>query len=134
MKAVCLDTRLLSQYLNKKEKAKKVIEDFQQRGFDVYTTTINVTEFFMGLYNVREPATTELEKLKDFFLTLHPFGVDYDVSLVAGRLFARLSKGNAIGWRDTFISAVVLQHGNTIVTSNPEHFERVPGLSVLAYA
>ncbi len=36
----------------------------------------------MGLYNVREPASAELEKLRDFFLTLHPFGVDYDTSLV----------------------------------------------------
>ena len=133
MKAVCLDTRLLSQYLNKKAKAKKTIEDFQQQGFDVYTTTINVTEFFMGLYNVREPSTEELDKLKDFFFTLHPFGVDYDTSLVAGKLFAHLSKGNAIGWRDTFIAAIVLQHGNIIVTSNPDHFNRVPKLSVVEY-
>ncbi|NMC04293.1 MAG: type II toxin-antitoxin system VapC family toxin [Candidatus Lokiarchaeota archaeon] len=130
---MCLDTRLLSQYLNKKEKVKNVIEGFQQQDFDIYTTTILISEFFMGLYNVREPSTTELEKLKDFFLTLHPFGVDYDVSLLAGRLFARLSKGNAIGWRDTFIAAIVLQHGNIIVTSDPEHFNRVTGLNVVEY-
>jgi predicted nucleic acid-binding protein len=131
---VCLDTRLLSQYLNKKARAKKVIDDFQQQGFDVYTTTINVTEFFMGLYNVRDPSPAEMEKLKDFFLTLHPFGVDYDTSHVAGKLFAQLLKGNAIGWRDTFIAAIVLQHGKTIVTSNPDHFNRVPGLNVIEYS
>jgi predicted nucleic acid-binding protein len=124
----------LSQYLNKKEKARKIIDDYQQQGFDVYTTTINVTEFFRGLYNVREPSTAELDKLKDFFLTLHPFGVDYDTSLVAGKLFALLLKGNAIGWRDTFIAAIVLQHGKTIITSNPDHFNRVPGLSVVEYS
>jgi len=120
--------------LNKKVKAKKAIDEFQQQGFDLYTTTINVTEFFMGLYKVREASVAELEKLKDFFFTLHPFGVDYDTSLVAGKLFASMLKGNAIGWRDTFIAAIVLQHGNTIVTSNAEHFKRVPGLSVVEYS
>ncbi len=120
--------------MNKKAKAKRAIDDLQQQGFDVYTTTINVAEFFMGLYNVKEPSPAELEKLRDFFLTLHPFGVDYDMSHVAGKLFARLLKGNAIGWRDTFIAAIVLQHGKTIVTSNPDHFKRVPELSVIEYS
>ena len=124
----------MSQYLNKKAKAKKTIDELQQQGYDIYTTTINVTEFFMGLYNVREPSPAELEKLRDFFLTLHPFGVDYDTSLVAGQIFARLLKGNAIGWRDTFIAAIVLQHGKTIVTSNPDHFSRVAGLSVIEFS
>ncbi|MEX2715775.1 MAG: type II toxin-antitoxin system VapC family toxin [Candidatus Sigynarchaeota archaeon] len=133
MKAVYLDTRVPSQYLNKKAKAKKVIDEFQQQGFDVYTTTINVTEFFMGLYKVREASTAELEKLKDFFFTLHPFGVDYETALVAGKLFASLLKGKAIGWRDTFIAAIVLQHGSTIVTSNADHFKRVSGLTVVEY-
>ncbi|MBN2150769.1 MAG: type II toxin-antitoxin system VapC family toxin [Candidatus Lokiarchaeota archaeon] len=35
---------------------------------------------------------------------------------------------------DTFIAAIVLQHGKTIVTGNPEHFKRVPGLHVVEYA
>jgi predicted nucleic acid-binding protein len=84
--------------------------------------------------DVREPSPAELEKLRDFFLTLHPFGVDYDTSLVAGQLFVRLLKGNAIEWRDTFIAAIVLQHGKTIVSSNPDHFKRVLGLNVIEYS
>ena len=76
----------------------------------------------------------ELTRLKDFFLTLHPRVVDYETAKTAGNLFAILLKGNAIGWRDTFVAAIALQHGKSIITSNPEHFKRVQGLDVIEYA
>jgi len=39
-------------------------------------------------------------------------------------------KGKEIGWRDTFIAAITIHKGNTIITSNAEHFRRIPELVV----
>ena len=133
MKAACLDTRILSQYLNGKDRARESIEALKASGFEVYTTTINITEIFMGIYKVRTMTEKELERLRDFFLSLHPRTVEYDTARLAGQLHATMLKGMAIGWRDTFIAAIALQHGKTIVTSKVSHFTRVPGLDVVDY-
>ena len=133
-KAICLDTCILSQFLHGKTAAQKLIEEYEEYGCEVYTTTINITEFFMGRYKVAEISDETLNSLKDFFVTLHPRPVDYEIAALAGKLWATTLRGQEIGWRDTYIAAIVLLNGQSIVTSNIEHFKRVPGLDVIEYS
>jgi len=46
------------------------------------------------------------------------------------RLLAR--KGELIGLPDTLIAGICLANGLPLLTRNPDHYKRVPGLEVLA--
>jgi predicted nucleic acid-binding protein len=51
-----------------------------------------------------------------------------------GRAFRHLQKnGQLIGSNDLWIAATAVAYRMPVVTSNVEHFSRVPGLEVLAY-
>ena len=133
IQAVCLDTRVLSQFLNRKQKAKQIIKQFQEKHYEIYTTTINISEFFIGLYKIHDVSNEELNDLKKFFNSLHPRSMTYESALYAGRLYGTILKGSVIGWRDTFIASIVKENGNAIITSNIGHFERIPGLEIIEY-
>ncbi len=133
IKAVYLDTRILSVFLKKKESAKSIINDFKDKGCEIYTTTINITEIFMGLYRVSLVSEERFNIMKDFFLALHPRTIDYDICVVSGKLYAFILKGKEIRWRDTFIAAITLLNGKKIIRSNPEHFKRISNLEVFEY-
>jgi len=133
IQAVCLDTRVLSQFLNRKQKAKKLINEYQEKQYEIYTTTINISEFFMGLYKIHEITEKELKDLKEFFQALHPRSLSYESAVYAGKLYGTILKGQVIGWRDTFIASIVKENGNTIITTNSSHFERIPELNVVEF-
>jgi predicted nucleic acid-binding protein len=75
----------------------------------------------------------KLKQLSDLFQTLHPRALDYESAYLAGKLFGTFLKGREIGWRDTFIAAIALLNGKTIITNNIEHFQRIPDLNIIKY-
>jgi predicted nucleic acid-binding protein len=133
VKAVCLDTRVLSMFLKGKESAKKIIDDYKNKGFEIYTTTINITEYFMGVYKTNILSEEKLKFLRDFFFALHPRTIDYDISVMAGRINATILRGKEIGWRDLYIATITLQNGGILITSNKDHFKRIPDLEIIEY-
>ena len=133
LKAVCLDTRILSMFLKGKQSAKKLINNFKTKEFEVYTTTVNISEFFMGYYKTNIVVEDDVRRLKDFFWTLHPRSIDFEVAHLSGKLYATILKDQPIGWRDTFIAAITLLNGKKIVTSNVDHFKRIPELELFEY-
>ena len=68
---------------------------------------------------------------------LGPFFVlasNNDVCWEYGKVFRHLQRnGQLIGGNDLWIAATALAYGMPIVTSNVEHFRRVPGLEVKSY-
>ena len=61
-----------------------------------------------------------------------------EVDLGVALLYSRISRGlrvsgEAIGSNDTWIAATALAHEVPLLSRNAEHFERVPGLEVIAY-
>lgn len=135
-KAICLDTRILSNFLRGTEIALQMMEKYKSQGFELYTTSINVAEFYNGLFTVKKHTISEhkLKALNDLFKTLHPRALDYEAAYLAGKLFGTILKGREIGWRDTFIAAIVLLNGNTIITNNIEHFQRITDLKIIKYS
>jgi tRNA(fMet)-specific endonuclease VapC len=55
-----------------------------------------------------------------------------DIAKLAGKLDAEQQKrGVVIPFADLLIGATALSLGYSVLTINPRHFERVPGLSVI---
>ncbi len=131
--AVCLDTRILSRFLSRKERAIALIQGFKDEGIEVYTTCVNVSEFFMGLWKIGPISAKRLKDLQGFFTDLQPRALDYPAASLAGKIYGEVLRGKEIGWRDTFIAAIVLLHGKQLVTSNPDHFRRIPDLEVTEF-
>jgi len=94
---------------------------------------INITEIFMGLYKINLIPEEKIKSLKEFFLALHPRTLDYNTCVLSGKLYATVLRGKEIGWRDTFIAAITILNGKVIITSNPEHFNRISGLEIIEY-
>lgn len=133
VKAICLDTRIISHFLKGKKPAKDIINEYIDQGFEIYTTVVNITEYFLGLYKTNVVSDTKLKELENFFHSLHPRSLDYNAGLLAGKIVATILKGQEIGWRDTFIAAIVLLNGQKIITNDLEHFKRIPELQVIKY-
>ncbi len=131
--AVCLDTRVLSRFLSRKEPAIALVERFQEESIEIYTTCVNVSEFFMGLWKVGPISSKRLKDLQGFFADIQPRALDYPAASLAGKLYGEVLRGKEIGWRDTFIAAIVLLNGKKIVTSNPDHFRRIPDIEVTEF-
>ena len=131
IKAICLDTRLLSRFLAKKKAAVELVGKWKEDQYEIYTTAINVSEMMMGLWKIGPISEKRIEELKNFFLDLHVRQLDLDAAMQTGRIFTDLSRGKEIGWRDTFIAAIVMNNGKKIITSNPAHFNKIPDLDVI---
>lgn len=59
---------------------------------------------------------------------------DHESAMVAGERSAALANdGSPIDVEDVMIAAVALVRGEPVLTRNPAHFERVPGLAVETY-
>lgn len=62
-----------------------------------------------------------------------------DIDLATARAHARIwaelsSAGTPVGPHDTWLAAVCVAHGLTMVTANVREFERIPGLDVETWA
>ena len=71
------------------------------------------------------------EALVSRFRVLVP---DLDASWAYGQRYRYLKdNGLLIGAKDLWIAATAIVHGLPLVTRDPSHFRRVPGLSVVTY-
>lgn len=65
--------------------------------------------------------------------SLDPLPITTKVARSHARLWAHLEQaGQIIGAHDLWIAATALAHGMSLATGNARHFERVPGLSLIA--
>lgn len=129
--AICLDTRILSQFLSGKESAQIIINKYRNLGYEIYTTYINISEIFYGQMKIRILNQSKIKLMKEFFSQLHPRSMDYDAAFTVGILSSEILKGQDIGWRDLFIAAITLSNGKKIITSNPNHYNRIPNLEII---
>jgi len=91
-----------------------------------------VTRLFLGAFKYRE-AKTNLNAVKGLSSTLRILSFTEEASQLAAEILSDLEKaGRGIEIRDLFIGATALQEGYAVATQNKEHFQRIPGLTVLS--
>lgn len=93
-------------------------------------TSITAFELLRGVYLCDDPQA-ERERTLELIEALFVIDFTYIDADYCGKLSAQLTKtGTPIGTMDTMIAATCLATGQTLVTRNAKHFEKIPGLRV----
>jgi len=125
---VCLDTSVLVPLLRKEERALTILRDEADRGSRVSTTVVSLCELYAGAYSSQNPPR-ELRKVEELISLFEVLDLTREASRKYGELVNSPEiRTRPIGDFDLIIAAIVLSTRETLVTRNPDHFGRVPGL------
>jgi predicted nucleic acid-binding protein len=132
-----LDSSALIAGERRGETVRQVIERIRAACGDVECalSVVSIVEFTHGIYRaksgadrVRRAAFAE-ELSRD--MIVHP--VSLAIAQIAGRIEGeQAAKGIAIEFEDLVIGATALHLGFGVATLNVRHFQRIPGLNVVA--
>ncbi len=99
----------------------------------VFVTSISISELLVGLHRA-PPGRRQLQRetfIMEVVKRISVLPFDLQAALVHAEISVQLMKlGQPIGIYDTLIAAIALTHEYTVLTTNPKHFARVPGLVV----
>jgi tRNA(fMet)-specific endonuclease VapC len=128
--AVLIDTSVLVNAERRRTPLEAVAED-EDRGISVVTAS----ELLHGLHRSTD-ATIRLRRqafVEGVLARMEPIPITTHIARAHAEIWARLeADGALIGSHDLWIAATALAYGMTVATVNARHFERVPGLEVLA--
>jgi tRNA(fMet)-specific endonuclease VapC len=122
-----LDTDCLIDLDRKDEKAVAKVAELAGSGELLFTTIINVAEYYAGAFRSKNKGA--IENARDYLSHFSVLMPDEESALLWGRLYGEL-KSSTIGDRDLFIASIALANKQVLITRNKKHFERIPGLQV----
>jgi tRNA(fMet)-specific endonuclease VapC len=130
LEKVLLDTDILSEIFKEINQQVKVKATAYRTVFGYYTTSvITVMEVVQGWHKRQRE-----DRVQAFLATLSTEEVlmlELPNAELAGRIYADLERtGQSIGYPDSMIAAIALQHNLTLVTGNLTHYQRI---QVLGY-
>jgi predicted nucleic acid-binding protein len=134
----CLDTTLLLDLRGRggkklQDRARRKMLELSLAGEDLTTTIFNVAELWVGIERATDREEEQLI-VEQLVSPLRVLGFDQTSAKGFGRITAHLQRrGEGAGDMDVLIAAVAILHGQKVITRNPEHFLRVPGLGVDSY-
>jgi predicted nucleic acid-binding protein len=122
-----LDTNIIIDYLRRREETLRAA----LLKYNCAITAITLYELRAG---IDQSARQEqlLDRLVETLLVL-PFGED-SANMAASIWRTLKQRGEPIGLPDTLIAGTCLAHNLPILTGNLKHYQRVPGLIVIAPA
>jgi predicted nucleic acid-binding protein len=99
-------------------------------------SAIGLTELIHGIYRAK---TAEIRVRRESFIheiladvTVYPY--TKETARLAGKLDGeQSSRGVVIPFGDLLIGATALSLGYNVLTGNPHHFQKIPGLSVIQF-
>lgn len=121
-----------------------VLVDLERGGLDLAeavpdadrtTSVMSMSELLHGLHRATEKRIRmrRLAFIEYVMGTFEPLPVTLNVARLHATLLADLQRrGTPVGLHDLWIAATAITHGHRLATSNLRHFERVPGLDVVA--
>ena len=125
LKSVCLDTDILIAHLRGDERATRQIEELEDAGNLLSTTTINAFELYYGAQKT-EKREENFEAVKQLLYRLLVFDFSERAAEKAAEIAARLERdGDSIGFRDILIGATAITNDSELLTGNIRHFERI---------
>jgi tRNA(fMet)-specific endonuclease VapC len=128
--AVLIDTAVLIDAERRRRPAEAVGGE-EDRAISVVTAS----ELLHGVHRAPD-ATIRMRRqayVEHVLERMTPIPITTHVARAHAEIWARLeADGALIGAHDLWIAATALAHGMRVATVNARHFERVPGLDVLA--
>jgi len=128
--AVLIDTSILIDADRRGEPLEQAVGD-EERAISVVTAS----ELLHGVHRAADEGIRVRRQVfvEHVLAFLEPIPVTTQVARSHARLWAHLEQtGRLIAAHDLWIAATALAHGMSLATGNARHFERVPGLSVVA--
>jgi predicted nucleic acid-binding protein len=128
-----LDTTFAIDLLRGNRDAERKARELEEGNQAVLVPTPVVLELFVGVVRSDAPAS-ERRKVEEFAGAHGHADLGYGEARMAGEILGELLlKGERIGLIDSMIASIALNRGETILTRNPRHFERIEGLDVQGY-
>jgi tRNA(fMet)-specific endonuclease VapC len=128
--AVLIDTSVLADLERRRTPLEAVAGD-EDRAIRVVTAS----ELLHGVHRAID-ARGRMRRhafVESVLARLQPIMITMQIARAHAEIWARLeAEGTLIGAHDLWIAATALAHGMPLATVNARHFERVPGLDVLA--
>lgn len=129
---IVLDTSFIVDLLRGRESAREMLSRLDGGNESVCTTSINVLELYRGVF-LSKRVDENLRILIALLDQLLVLDLNEDAYEIFGAISALLrASGEPVGDLDEAIAAIALAYDATIV-SRDQHFQRVPGLKVVAY-
>jgi predicted nucleic acid-binding protein len=127
---VLLDSDLLIAFTRGEPTAISKMTELKKLGARLTTTPINAYELYHGAYTSTR-RDKNLSTVKELLTMIERLPLDDKSCEEAGRIVSELeAQGTPIGALDTIIAGAALRHGETLITRNLTHFERVQGLQI----
>ena len=101
---------------------------------DAALSAVGLTELVHGIYRAPTPEVRLRREsfLNELLADLAVYPYTRETALLAGKLDGeQQSRGVIIPFADLLIGATALTLSFSVLTVNPRHFERIPGLSVV---
>jgi tRNA(fMet)-specific endonuclease VapC len=106
------------------------MNELRRLGAKLTTTQLNAYELYHGCYDSAKPEKN-LAIVKELLTWIDLLQLDDASCQEAGRIVSQLeADGTIIGDMDTIIAAIAIRHGETLMTRNLTHFEKVTRLSL----
>jgi tRNA(fMet)-specific endonuclease VapC len=105
------------------------------RGEERMISVVTVSELLHGVHRARSESIRMRRRalVEDALAEVEPIPITTHVARVHSEIWAQLEAGGeVIDAHDLWIAATALTHDLCVVTTNARHFDRVPGLSLLA--
>lgn len=130
VKAICVDTDVIVDYLRGREPGKSAFIDWRRRT-ETFITSITVFELLLGasLSSKSERRLLEAESLLDQHNILNFTRDNAEKAAEKGTELRK--KGLAVEIRDLFNASICLSGKMPLLTRNKSHYERIEELTVI---
>ena len=128
-----LDTSFLVDVMNTDDAALRKVDEIEADGIEQNVPAMTLQELYIGVGASDLP---ERERRKiEYVVESRPIvPTTEEIARKAGRIDGRLRKrGERIDLGDATIGVTGVVRDEPVVTGNPDHFQRIPGLDVESY-
>ncbi len=128
-----LDTTFAIDLLRGEKRAERKARELEDRDEAVIIPTPVVLELLVGVVRSDAPVS-ERRRVEEFTTSYGRADLGYNEARIAGEILGNLlTRGERIGLIDAMIASIAVTHGETVLTRDPDHFNRIEGITVEGY-
>ena len=129
---VCFDTDLLIALIRERDDAVNFLKSLG-KAVRLTTTFVSACELYEGAYRSNNPEK-ELERVEKVLGVLTILMPSAELADSFGKVSGNLeNNGQPIGNFDVLIACIAMKNGETLVSRNIKHFDRIQGLKLISW-